>query len=141
MNNWGRKMESREWISDSAEFRKRKRRISDVLFYGYKILDKRFRGSIMGLLTFPDACPVFGIKLDYTHKTGAEYPQDNKASIARLNEYRAHKPGNIVVVSHRAGIVMNKFNREDMRKILDFMEKTRATEMLGEVSDCPDEII
>lgn len=69
---------------------------------------------------FPTHCPVLGIELNFF----AEGCQENSPSFDRLDSSKGYEIGNVVVMSWRANRIKNDGTLEDLKKIVNFLEKT-----------------
>jgi len=66
----------------------------------------------------PSHCPVLGVELDYS---GAGGP--NAASIDRTDCKQGYVRGNVVIMSRRANTLKNDASPEELRKVLEYIEK------------------
>lgn len=66
----------------------------------------------------PSHCPVLGVELDYS---GSGKP--NAASIDRSDSRKGYIPGNVVIMSRRANTLKNNASAEELRKVLEYIEK------------------
>lgn len=77
-------------------------------------------------IVIPEYCPILGIKLGIkVPYSGTKHaPQHNSPSVDRLNPEKGYTKDNIVVCSYRANMLKSNATKEELRKILDFLEKT-----------------
>lgn len=68
-------------------------------------------------VTFPEFCPILGIKLDYL----AEVRSDNSPSFDRIDNTKGYLPGNVIVCSWRANRIKNDGTAEEHSKIASYL--------------------
>ena len=72
-------------------------------------------------LTWPEFCPVLGIKLDYFRK-GRGKQTDYSPSFDRIDPNQGYTPENTRIISNRANRIKNDGTAEEHRKIAAYME-------------------
>lgn len=65
-------------------------------------------------LSWPETCPVLGIKIDYAVRGHAN---GNSPSVDRTNPRLGYVPGNVVVMSQRANFLKRDASLEELRKL------------------------
>lgn len=81
---------------------------------------QEFSVTMKDFLPLPTHCPVLNVELDYS---GAG--TRNAASIDRTDCSKGYVPGNVVVMSRRANTLKNDASREELRKVLEYIEKNK----------------
>ena len=72
-------------------------------------------------LTYPDVCPVLGIKLK--HGAGKGKDRDNSPSLDRVNNNIGYIPSNVIVVSVLANSIKNSATPEQILQVGNFYKK------------------
>lgn len=70
-------------------------------------------------LVVPSHCPVLGIPLF----VGNESAHDNSPSIDRIDPNGGYTKNNVVVISHRANTIKSNATAEELKKVLEYVEK------------------
>lgn len=68
----------------------------------------------------PKNCPVLGIPLKMNNKV----PQDDSATIDRINPNKGYIKGNIVVISSRANKIKSNATQEEIYKTYKWLKRT-----------------
>jgi hypothetical protein len=76
------------------------------------------------LLPLPKRCPVLGIELNYTVRTGG--PEDNSPSIDRFNNSLGYVRGNVRVISNRANRLKSDGTAEEHEAVFLYMKGENA---------------
>lgn len=71
-------------------------------------------------LTYPEYCPVFGIKLQWGQGNGIS---ENSPSLDRLDPNKGYIPGNVQYMSWRANRIKNNATLEEMEKLYNWYKK------------------
>lgn len=69
-------------------------------------------------LVVPEICPILNIPL--FHSKGSL--SDNSPSVDRLDNSKGYTKDNIRIISHRANTLKSNMNREQVQKLLDYMD-------------------
>ncbi len=72
-------------------------------------------------LDWPEYCPVFGVRLDY--QGGRQYRNPNSPSLDRIIPEKGYVKGNVAIISWRANTLKNNATLEELRKIVDWLDK------------------
>ena len=72
-------------------------------------------------IPLPTHCPILGVELDYS---GAG--TWNAVSIDRTDCKKGYVPGNVVIMSRRANTLKNDASPEELRRVLEYIEKNIA---------------
>ena len=76
------------------------------------------------LFPYPEKCPVLGITLKWPwERDGTTQAQDDSYSIDRLNPNETYTAENCHLISFRANHLKSNATSEELRKIVDWMEK------------------
>lgn len=70
-------------------------------------------------ILIPECCPVLGLPL----RTGSGTSEDNSPSLDRKDNTKGYIKGNVEVISHRANSIKNSATINEVRAILNYMEK------------------
>lgn len=73
----------------------------------------------VGDIVIPDICPVLGIKLE----VNAQVSKDNSPTLDRIIPELGYVKGNIAVISKKANTIKNNGSLEEVKKVLEWMEK------------------
>ena len=74
-------------------------------------------------ITIPDVCPILGIPLG---KSGKRGPSSGSPTLDRLDNERGYVPGNVAVISHRANTLKSNISLDEIRRLLNFLERHLA---------------
>ena len=74
-------------------------------------------------LTQPNYCPVLGISLVYDNK---KRPQDNSASVDRIDNTKGYVSGNVHVISMKANRLKSNATVEELLKVANYFANLRA---------------
>jgi|SRR5665213_2873715 len=69
-------------------------------------------------IVIPVSCPVLGMKL----KRNINIPGDDSPSVDKLIPERGYVKGNICVISFKANSIKRDATRDELRKVLDYVE-------------------
>lgn len=69
----------------------------------------------------PESCPIFGFKLERRIR-GTGGPQPSSPTLDRINPEVGYTPSNIRVISHRANACKNNMTRDQLKKIIDYID-------------------
>jgi len=72
-------------------------------------------------LTYPDVCPVLGIKLKHGYGKGKD--RDNSPSIDRINNSRGYIVDNVIIISVLANNIKSSATPEQIIKVGEFYKK------------------
>ena len=72
-------------------------------------------------LTYPDVCPVLGIKLK--HGAGKGKDRDNSPSLDRVDNNIGYIPSNVIVVSVLANSIKSSATPKQILKVGEFYDK------------------
>jgi hypothetical protein len=75
-------------------------------------------------ITIPNVCPVLGIPIDPSRK-GNGKASDNSPTIDRIDSSKGYTVGNIHVISFRANMLKSNATRDELKKILQFLENNQ----------------
>ena len=78
------------------------------------------------LLAATRFCPVLGIPLEHKVNGKRDGPRDNSPSVDRFEPARGYVVGNVFVISHRANRLKSDATRQELQKVLDWMDHTHA---------------
>lgn len=84
----------------------------------HKKVAKNLKLEYLQKLELPDACPVLGIKLDYSLNKGSR--ADNSPSIDQIIAGNGYELGNTMVISWRANRIKNDSTVEELKKLSGF---------------------
>ena len=70
-------------------------------------------------IIIPDRCPVLGIPLVFGR--GARAPTDNSPSVDRVIPSLGYIKGNVIVISQRANRIKNDATREELVRVLEYL--------------------
>lgn len=70
-------------------------------------------------IVIPEVCPVLGIPI----KVSSGKTDDTSPSLDRIDNTKGYVKGNVRVISFRANVIKNNATIEDIRKILEYMER------------------
>ncbi len=75
-------------------------------------------------IVWPARCPVLGMKIDYSVKsgTGRGHAHDRSPSIDRINPRRGYVKGNVAVISWRANRLKGGASVEEVSAILRWLK-------------------
>lgn len=82
------------------------------------------RIRLLETLELPDNCPIFDVELSYGEH-GLRGPQDNSASIDRVDSAKGYEIGNIHIISTRANRIKNDATPEELMKVGEYMISLR----------------
>ncbi len=132
MANKNRMWHLKEWCKNNPEKllaksrRWRDRNPEYYLFYMAKRRARRdgleFSISIEDIPTVPTHCPVLGIPL-FKRNDGKKGPCDNSPTLDRVDPTRGYSKDNLVVISYKANRWKSNMNRQDLQKIIDYMDE------------------
>lgn len=74
-------------------------------------------------IVIPDVCPVLGIPLVKHFGKGIKGSQPNSPSLDRIDSSKGYVKGNVRVISWRANDLKRNATIEEVRKILEYMER------------------
>lgn len=103
------------------------------------VMAARRRGRQRGLestirvsdLAWPTHCPVLGITLDYTTKSGFRNGNGhNNPSLDRFDCQQGYVPGNVMVISFRANALKSNATLEELEAVIRYMRLGACTLML-----------
>lgn len=77
-------------------------------------------------IIIPEHCPVYGIKL--YKAVGQGRPLANSPTIDRLDNTKGYIKNNINVISYRANTLKKDASAEEIRKLLDWMDRMSSNE-------------
>ncbi len=106
--------------------RQERRRLARKKFKAVRSARKRAveKGVPFGIrasdLTWPEVCPILGLKLDYGKWDGAT--MDNRPSLDRIVPAKGYVRGNVQVISNRANTLKGNATPAELRKLADYME-------------------
>lgn len=69
-------------------------------------------------VSIPESCPVFNIPLSRTNKV-----TDNSPSLDRIDNTKGYVKDNVIVVSHKANRIKNRWTLDNLRKVVEYYEK------------------
>lgn len=73
-------------------------------------------------LDWPEFCPVFGVRLDYTTPRNGKYRSDGP-SLDRIVPQLGYVIGNVQVISFRANLIKGNASPEELMKLALFCQK------------------
>lgn len=97
------------------------------------LINVRHRAKKLGIpfnltlddIVIPDKCPVFGTPFDFGVKGGK--PSPHSPSMDKILPKGGYLKGNTQIISHRANALKGDATLEDLRKLVEFMEKINKT--------------
>lgn len=73
-------------------------------------------------IIYTGICPILGIELEI----GGE-DLNNSPTLDRINPYKGYTKGNVLIISHLANRIKNQGTIDQIRKILEYMEKNEGS--------------
>ena len=70
-------------------------------------------------ITIPKYCPILGLELGFN--TGG--PGKNSPALDRIDNTRGYTKDNVAVISHRANQLKSDLTIEQVKKLLEYMQK------------------